>query len=277
METTITIKNVISFNDCEPFVNSFRTDNIFSDPMLSNNEELENNLINAIEKKDTHVVFSICVNQQMIGLFSFLALKDEKYLEMLVGLSRYEDAYSAMFAYLKEHYIGYSADFVFNPNNYLLYNCLKQNGAEFYEEEQRMVYNNSTLNIDTTGIELLTEPYISSYIDIHQTDMYWTADKILAAKDRFRTFIAIEKGIVVGYLDVTYCYKENEPYDLWVKEEYRKRGYGRKLLAKALEMNKPKGMMLLIEIHNKAAIHLYESMGFEKIDNQNSIAAHLQM
>ncbi|MBD5460380.1 MAG: GNAT family N-acetyltransferase [Lachnospiraceae bacterium] len=82
---------------------------------------------------------------------------------------------------------------------------------------------------------------------------------------------------MVGYLDVTCCHEENEPYDLWVREEYRRKGYGRKLLAKALEMNKPKGMMLLVEIHNEAAIHLYESMGFEKMDNQNSVAAHLQM
>lgn len=277
MEGIVTAKSVMSFDECESFVNGFRTDDIFSDPMLSNAEQIKCNLINAIEKNDSHVVISICMNRQMIGLFSFLALKDEQYLEMLVGLSRYEEAYSAMFAYLKEHFIGYSADFVFNPNNYLLCNCLKQNGAEFYEEEQRMVYNNSTLNVDTTGVELLTELYIPSYVKMHRSDMYWTSDKILAAKDRFRTLIAIENGAVVGYLDVTYCHEENEPYDLWVKEEYRRKGYGRKLLAKALEMNKPKGMMVFVEIHNEAAVHLYESMGFEKIDNQNSVAAHLRM
>lgn len=277
MEGILTAKSVMLFDECESFVNGFYTDNIFSDPMLSNAEQIKCNLIDAIEKKDSHVVISICMNQQIIGLFSFLALKDEQYLEMLVGLSHYEEAYSAMLAYLKEHFTGCSADFVFNPNNYLLYNCLKQNGAEFYEEEQRMVYNNSAFNIDTTGVELLTEPYIPSYIKIHRTDMYWTGEKILAAKEQFRTLIAIENGTVVGYLDVTYCHEENEPYDLWVKEEHRRKGYGRKLLAKALEMNKPKGMMVLVEVHNEAAIHLYESMGFERIDNQNSVTAHLQM
>ena len=277
MEGIVTAKSVMSFDECESFVNGFYTDNIFSDPMVSNAEQIKCNLINAIEKKDTHVVIGICMNHQMIGLFSFLTLKDEQYIEMLVGLSRYEEAYSAMFAYLKEHFIGYSADFVFNPNNYLLYDCLKQNGAEFYEEEQRMAYNNSALNVDTNGVEILTELYIPSYVEIHRSDMYWTGDKILVANDRFRTLIAIENGGVVGYLDVTYCHEENELYDLWVEEEYRRKGYGRKLLAKALEMNKPKGMMLLVEIHNEVAIYLYESMGFEKIDNQNSVAAHLQM
>ncbi len=277
MEGTVTIKNVMSFDECETFVNGFCADNIFSAPMLSNAEEIKRNLINAIEKKDDHVVISMCMDRQMIGLFSFLVLREERYLEMLVGLSRDAEAYSAMLAYLKEHFIGYNADFVFNPNNYLLKNTLKQNGAAFEEEVQRMVYNKSPFNIDTTGVELLTEPYISSYIEMHSTDMYWTGDKVLAAKDRFRTFIAIENGAVVGYLDVTYCYEENEPYELLVKEEYRRKGYGRKLLAKALEMNQPKGMMLLVELHNEAAIHLYESMGFEKVDNQNSLTAYLQI
>ncbi|MBD5460379.1 MAG: hypothetical protein HDR26_05480 [Lachnospiraceae bacterium] len=183
MEGIVTAKSVMSFDECESFVNDFCADNIFSDPMLSNAEQIKCNLINAIEKKDSHTVISIWRNRQMIGLFSFLTLEEEQYLEMLVGLSRCEEAYSVMFAYLKEHFTGYSADFVFNPNNHLLFNFLKQNGAEFYEEEQRMVYNNSALHVDTTGVELLTEPYISSYIELHGTDMYWTGDKILAAKD----------------------------------------------------------------------------------------------
>ncbi len=277
MEGNLTIKNVMSFDECEPFVRDFCADNIFSDPMLSSDEEIKNNLINAIGKKDSHLVVSICMNGQMIGLFSFLALKEERYLEMLVGLSRYENAYGAMFAYLKEQFNGYSADFVFNPNNNLLYHCLEQNGAEFYEEEQRMVYNNAAPHVDTVGVELLTEPYIPAYIGMHRTDMYWTGEKILEAKNQFRTFIARENGTVVGYLDVTCCHEENEPYDLWVREEYRRKGYGRKLLAKALEMNQPKGMMLLVETHNEAAIRLFESMGFEKMENQNSVTAHLQM
>ncbi len=46
---------------------------------------------------------------------------------------------------------------------------------------------------------------------------------------------------------------------------------------KALEMNKPKGMMLLVEIHNEAAIHLCESVGFEKADHQNGVTAYLQI
>lgn len=73
---------------------------------------------------------------------------------------------------------------------------------------------------------------------------------------------------------MTHCFEENEPYDVYVLPEYRRRGYGRKLLAKALECNQPKGMMLLVETDNTAAIRLYESMNFKTVPGQNSLTAH---
>ena len=99
-------------------------------------------------------------------------------------------------------------------------------------------------------------------------------EKVVAATDRFRTLIAICNGKVVGYIDVTYTHKENEPFDLLVLKEYRRMGYGRKLLAKALEMNRPNGMMLLVEMDNEPAIRLYESMGFVQAQGENNLTAH---
>ena len=48
------------------------------------------------------------------------------------------------------------------------------------------------------------------------------------APDRFRVFLAVDNGLVVGYLDVTNCFEENEPFALKVKETYRRRGWGEK-------------------------------------------------
>lgn len=48
----------------------------------------------------------------------------------------------------------------------------------------------------------------------------------------------------------------------------------RKLLAKALEMNHPNSMMLLVDVDNYPAINLYESMGFAKVQGQNNLTAH---
>ena len=40
--------------------------------------------------------------------------------------------------------------------------------------------------------------------------------------------ITTEENNVVGYLDLTKNYEENEPYDVFVKDEYRRKGYGKK-------------------------------------------------
>ena len=78
---------------------------------------------------------------------------------------------------------------------------------------------------------------------------------------------------MVGYADVTICFAENEVYDLWVKPEYRRRGWGRKLMARAIELNRPRGMMLLEDVGNYAANGLYRSVGFQVVEGANSLTA----
>ena len=240
---------------------------------MGDEEQVNCNLINAIDRTD-RCVLGVYQDMTMIGLFTFLVLRDEQYIEMLVGLSRDKEAYLEVLHYLEQCYPGYSADFVFNPGNYLLKEFLDLRNAEYEPEQQKMVLGIPVLGIDTTGVELLSEQYTEQYCAIHNKDMYWTGEKVVKAQDRFRTFLAIHDGKVVGYMDVTYTFKENEPFDLLVLEEYRRMGYGRKLLAKALEMNQPNGMMLLVDADNYPAIRLYESMGFAKVQGQNNLTAH---
>lgn len=270
----IRIENISAYEQCSTFVNGFRGDAVFSDPMLSTEEQLRTNLTDGIRMPQNHAVLGVYRQTQMIGLFAFLVLREEQYLEMLVGLSRDADAYSEIFAYLERHYPAYHGDFMFNPNNYLLKEILIRKGAEFDTEQQKMVLTHSVSVTDTGGVALLSERYKQQYFAIHNQDLYWTAEKVAAAADRFRVFLAIENDKVVGYLDVSCCHDENEPYDFLVLPPYRKKGYGRKLLTKALQMNAPKGMMLLIEVDNTPAIRLYESMGFETAENQNSLTTH---
>ena len=73
-----TAKNVLSFDECEEFVRSFCGENPFSDPMLSNVGEITDNLKIALEKKENHSMIGICKDQKMVGLFSFLMLRDER-------------------------------------------------------------------------------------------------------------------------------------------------------------------------------------------------------
>lgn len=268
------IRIIKTYEECKDFASGFNGDPNFSDPMLCDEEQVQCNLIKSIEKPDRHCPLGIYRGDQMIGLFVFLVLREEKYIEMLVGLSREKEAYLEALHYLEQCYPGFSADFVFNPGNYLLKELLDLRNAEHEQEQQKMVLGIPVLGIDTTGVELFSEQYTEQYCTLHNKDMYWTGEKVVQAKDRFRTFLAIHDNKVVGYMDVTYTFKENEPFDLFVLEEYRRKGYGRKLLAKALEMNQPNGMMLLVDADNDPAIRLYESMGFTKVQGQNNLTAH---
>lgn len=267
------IQIIKTYDECRDFVSDFQSDPNFSDPMLCDKEQVQCNLIKPIEKPDSHCVLGIYRGEQMMGLFAFLVLREERYIEMLVGLSRETEAHQEVFQYLEQWYPGYNADFVFNPGNYMLKDLLAQRGAEFEPEQQKMVLGKPVPGLDTTGVELLSGKYAQQYCDLHNKDMYWTGEKVAEAQDRFRTFLAIHHGKVVGYLDVTHTFQENEIYDLFVWKAYRRMGYGRKLLAKALEMNQPKGMMLLVDADNDPAIRLYASMGFEKVQNQNNLTA----
>ncbi len=257
------------------FAEGFFGDPGFCDPMLASAEALENNLLKAFSKPESHRVLGIYgADKRLLGLFSFLVLPEERYAEMLVGLSRDRAAYEALFDYLAAQLPGFDVDFVFNPRNPLLRELLQEKGASFEAEQQRMVFAAPVPKVDTTGVTLLTKKHMQQYLSIHNQDMYWTGEKVAAARDRFRTLLAVEDGEVAGYLDVTHCFAENEPFDLLVLPEYRNRGWGRKLLAKALEMNQPKGMMLLVDVDNQAAIRLYASVGFVKADGPNYLTAH---
>lgn len=267
------IRIIKTYDECQKFASSFQGDPNFSDPMLSDEDQVQCNLINAIDRTDRYVL-GVYQDATMIGLFTFLILRDEQYIEMLVGLSRDKEAYLEVLRYLEQCYPCYSADFVFNPGNYLLKELLDLRNAEYEPEQQKMVLGTPVLGIDTTGVELLSEQYTEQYCAIHNKDMYWTGEKVVQAQDHFRTFLAIHDSKVVGYMDVTYTFKENEPYDLFVLEEYRALGFERKLLAKALEMNQPNGMMVLMDVDDAASICLYESVGFAKVQGQNNLTAH---
>lgn len=256
------------------FVHEINSDQNFSEPMLCSREQIQCNLLDA-PNKPAHQVWGSFQGEEIVGLFVFLVMEEESYIEMIVGLSRTLKAYEEMLSFLKEEYKGYSVDFVYNPNNYLLHNLLRDEKSEFYPEQQKMVLKRDVSYHSSHQIELYSPKYREQYLSIHSNDGYWTADKVIGALDRFRIILAIENDQVVGYIDVTNKFDENEPYDLFVKEEYRKKGYGKAMLARAIELNKPKDMMVLVETENAAAIALYESSGFIRSVGENSITAHV--
>lgn len=268
------IKILTSMDEYMGFIRDVNADPNFHEPMLSTDQNFRNHLLVALDAPNKQV-FGIFDGQEITGLFSFVITPEAKNLEMLVGLSRCENAYTEMLSYLKESFPGYQADFVYNPKNHLLHKLLQAENAEFDEEQVKMQLKEIVPYTGAQQVELYNPKYREQYIAMHSTDVFWTAEKVIDAPDQFRIILAIEDGQAVGYVDITHKYDENEPYDVFVREEYRRKGYGRAMMAKAIELNRPKDMMLLVDVDNVPAIALYESMGFVRVEGENSITASL--
>ena len=263
------LEEITSLDSYEAFINEICSDENYVDPHYLYDE---NNLYRAFEKRDQHV-YAYFEDSKIRGIFVFLILSTEKYMETLIALSKSEHAYRELFEYLEKNYKGYRCDFVINPKNILLKNILISKNAIFENEQQRMIARQASKKEYSLDIQLLSDKWKQSYIDMHVKETFWTAEKVLSALDRFRVFLAIDKDQLVGYLDVTYAYKQNEPYSLVVLSQYQNQGYEEALLSKAITLNGSNTMMTLVDVNAKEEIKIYEEAGFEVIKGQNSIFA----
>ena len=263
------LEEITSLDSYEAFINEICSDANYVDPhYLYDN----NNLYRAIEKRDQHV-YAYFEDGKISGIFVLLILSTEKYVETLIALSKSEHAYRELFEYLEKNYKGYRCDFVINPKNILLKNILISKNAIFENEQQRMIARQASKKDYSLDIQLFRDKWKQAYIDMHVKETYWTAEKVLSAFDRFRVFLAINHEQLIGYLDVTYTYKQNEPYSLFVLPEYQNLGYEQALLSKAIQTNGTNTMMTLVDVNAKEEIKIYEEAGFEVIKGQNSIFA----
>lgn len=77
--------------------------------------------------------------------------------------------------------------------------------------------------------------------------------------------VAIDQGNVVGYGGVWLVIDEAHILTLTVRESYRRQGLGRALISNLLKEAHERGMVcatLEVRVSNKAAIALYQSLGF---------------
>ena len=262
------------------FVSGFLKDVTFSDPMLRSVEQFDRNVAAAVSDPERYCVIGVYSGGMLTGVFSFLISAAETYLEMLAGLSREGKAYEEMLDYLKQRFPFYEGDFVYNPRNYLIQRALEARGAAFDPEQLRLLWKEGSTPAPDDGCTVVPyeDKYRADYFALHQDEgRYWTAEKVAAAADRFHIFLALRRGRVVGYIDVTYSYAENEPYDLFVCKEERQKGYGKALLEKALAANGSRGMAALVERDNIPAVRLFQSMGFVIDQSGGSVLARLTL
>lgn len=261
------IDEVSNIEQYIPFIEKLARDPHFSDPHFSYDP---NNLYRAVKKRNQKIYVS-SKDGIVNGFFVWLTIPEEQYVELIVGLSRVTEAWTAMIDYIEANNAGAQIDFVFNPGNTVLADILKSKNAVFEKAQKKL---RLVRDVDDgslcRAIELNAE-YEGQYKDLHEKDTYWIAEKVLEASDRFRVIAAVVNGALVGYLDITTCHDENEPYALYTKEGYEE--YRKDLLAKAIQLNKPRGMMVQVDADDAPEIALFEEMGFETIAGSESIYA----
>ena len=93
----ISIQPLRDLRPCLPFALAINADPCLGDPMLRSQEQLQINLLSA-QDKASHQAFGAYEGERLAGLFVFLILPDERYIEMLAGLTREPAAWKAMLA-----------------------------------------------------------------------------------------------------------------------------------------------------------------------------------
>lgn len=266
------IQKIYSFDEYEGFINEINEHTQYSDPHFSYDK---NNLYRSLKSKDKHA-FVVLGNGIVKGLFVFIILPDDRYVEMLIGFTKVEEAFTEMLDYMENNYCGYQMDFVFNPLNTAIFGPLKLKGAIFEPEQMKMIQSGSVPNVSTNDIEQLSDKWMKQYFDLHNTDTYWTGERIVSGLDKFRVFLVVKDGQVLAYLDVQNCYDTNEIFALYIKPEASSQGYELSLLTKAIELNKPNQMMVVVDVDNKEEVELYTAAGFVKLEGQNSVTAYIK-
>lgn len=266
------IQKIYSFDEYEGFINELNEHPQYSDPHFTYDK---NNLYRSLKTKDKHA-FVVLGNGIVKGLFVFIILPDDRYVEMLIGFTKVEEVFVEMLEYMENNYRGYQMDFVFNPFNTAIFGPLKLKGAIFEPEQMKMIKSGFVPNVLTNNIEQLSDKWVKQYCDLHSTDTYWTGERIISALNKFRVLLVVKDEQVLGYLDVQNCYDTNEIFALYIKPEASSRGYELSLLANAIELNKPNQMMVVADVDNKEEVELYTAAGFVKLEGQNSITAYIK-
>ncbi len=97
----------------------------------------------------------------------------------------------------------------------------------------------------------------------------WTKEQFayeIGQNEFARMILLCEEGEIIGYIDYWIVFDQSALNKLFVSEEYRRRGYARLLLEKALEdakENQCLTMSLEVRVSNEKAIALYEKSGFK--------------
>ena len=256
------IERIQSLAHFEPFVRQYMQEA----PKSMDEKRLFSKLAKAFGREGERC-FAVFDGEKTAGLFAFDPLEEDYFVTDL-WLTRSEAAAREMLTYLQGEYSGYGIEFTFSPQNTLLRKLLVEVGATVFPEQRNMERNGPVLPIETTGITPIVECYEPAYYALHhdsdpEGENYWTGEMVAADKEGFLVLLAMTDGVPVGFLDLGLGDEGNNVSDVYVDPVHRRKGWGRKLLAQAIESTGAKKLTLQVDVENDPAIRLYESMGFQ--------------
>ncbi|MDE6946332.1 MAG: GNAT family N-acetyltransferase [Anaeroplasmataceae bacterium] len=232
------------------------------------------------EERETFLIY----NSAILGVFSFIILPIETYIEMTMAYSKDTLAYEEMFHYLQEKYKNYSIFLYFHPKHFYFYPFVKNKNAILYPEQFQMKLYELTDEKHDKKIVAYKDKFSNGYRNIHSTDLYWTAEKVINEmkyKSRpFQVFLAVVNKQVVGYVDIQRMVKEENSYfinDILVLNEYQGQGIGKALLKEAFKKIKPQMFLLSVDEDNKIAQRVYTTLGFKKVERSESVLAEFKL
>ncbi|SFQ44170.1 Acetyltransferase (GNAT) domain-containing protein [Lachnospiraceae bacterium XBB1006] len=267
------MKEIYSFDEYEAFIKEISGDEEYYDPHFNHSP---NNLYGILQSEQ-EMAFVSEDDGRVNGLFGWMISPEDKNVELIIGFTREERAFEDMLTLIEQRFPGYQVDLIFSPKNQAIRNVAKRKQADFEPEVQKMVHIRDVSDVDTSMIQEYAPKWRTQYCEIHPKNVFWTAEKVIAAPERFRILLAMKEDTVVGYLDVTNCFEENEIYGIYVKPEFRGLGYEKALLVKAAEVNQADGLMYLAEVENKQEIAALMEAGFEKHEGFNSVYCGYQI
>ncbi|MBQ3487718.1 MAG: GNAT family N-acetyltransferase [Clostridia bacterium] len=255
------IRSIPSWTPFEPFLHQYLRET----PKLMDEGRLFSKLAKAFGREGERC-FAALDGEEAAGLFAFDPLEEDYFVTDL-WLTRSEAAAREMMTYLQREYGGYGMEFTFSPRDMLLRKLLAEVGATVFPEQRNMERNGPVPSVDTTGIAPIAKVCEPAYYALHREsdpegENYWTGEMVAADGEGFSVLLAMADGVPVGFLDLGLGEEGNNVSDLFVLSAHRRKGWGRKLLTKAIELTGAKQLTLQVDVDNGPALALYEGMGF---------------
>lgn len=107
-------------------------------------------------------------------------------------------------------------------------------------------------------------PFINEIVKNYDKDFmhHYTLDMYLDS-DVYLMYLYEENNVIKGFIICNHLYEKMEILLLFVKDEFRNQGIGRKLVEYLYNLSET--ITLEVSVENYPALHLYEKLGFKEV------------